>query len=194
MVALEIADEAVRPDPDVATGLRCVEQLGPGVEKLHEVSAVRQGEVDGDPRRERTVRADIGLGVEDHDDGGAVVEVGVEVPPLVAAVFSADALAVLELRDRSRVDVKSFVIGGAIGQPKVAALAVIHGYSSRGDRGAGPAGRPKFWLATVNVGEATPILVPPTARDRFFELYAQRLGARQSQLHILGGGDHQFEP
>ena len=42
MVAIEIADEAVRPDSDVATRLRCVEQLRPGIEKLLEGSAVRQ--------------------------------------------------------------------------------------------------------------------------------------------------------
>ncbi len=52
VVAIEIADEAVRPDPDVATGLRCVEQLRPGVEKLHEGAAVRQVDVDGSGRIE----------------------------------------------------------------------------------------------------------------------------------------------
>ena len=86
MIALEIADEAVRPDPNIATGFRCVEQLRLGVEELHEGAAVRQGEVDGDPWRERTVRADIGLGVEDHDDGRAIVEMGIEVPPFIAAL------------------------------------------------------------------------------------------------------------
>src|SRR5271166_6325913 len=48
-------------------------------------------------------------------------------------------------------------------------------------------------LTAVDVGEATPILVSPTARDRLFELYAHRLRARQPQLHVLGGGDHQFD-
>ena len=55
VVAIEIADEAVRPDPDVATGPRCVEELRAGVEKLLKGAAIRQGNVDGDPGRERTV-------------------------------------------------------------------------------------------------------------------------------------------
>src|ERR1700738_1433491 len=88
MVVLEIADEAVRPDPDVASRLRCVEQLTPGGHR----------NVDGDPRRKRTVRADIGLGVENHDNGRTVVEMGVEVPPFIAAPSRADALTVLKLR------------------------------------------------------------------------------------------------
>src|SRR5260370_34735820 len=82
--ALEISDEAVRPDLDIAAGLRCLEQLRPGIEKLHEGAAVRQSEVDGDPWRERTVRTDIGLGIEDHDDGRTIVEISIEVPPFIA--------------------------------------------------------------------------------------------------------------
>ena len=89
---------AVRPDPDVATGLRCVEQLRPGVEKLLEGAAVRQGDVDGNPWRERTVRADIGLGVENHDDGRSIVEMSIKVPPFIVAPFRADALTVFKLR------------------------------------------------------------------------------------------------
>ena len=77
----------------------------------------------------RTVRADIGLGVEDHDDGGAVVEMGIEVPPFIAASFRADALTVLELRDFNGVDAESLVIGGTIRHPKEAILAAIHGHS-----------------------------------------------------------------
>src|SRR5712671_6762097 len=128
MVALEIADESVRPDPNIATGFRCLEQLRPGVEKLHESAPVRQGDVDGDPRRERTVRADIGFGVENHDDGRAIVEMGIEVPPFIAATFRADTLAVLKLRYVNGRDAKTLVIGGTIRQPKVAVLAAIHGY------------------------------------------------------------------
>src|SRR5216683_2242774 len=66
------------------TTFRCVEQLRPGVEKFHEGAAVSQGEVDGDPWRERTVRADIGFGVENHNDGRTIVEMGIEVPPFIA--------------------------------------------------------------------------------------------------------------
>jgi hypothetical protein len=98
MVALEIADESVRADPDVASRLRCVEQLRPGVEKLHEGAPVGQCNVDSNPWRERTVGADIGLGVEHHDDGRTIVEMGIEVPPFIAAPFRTDALTVLKLR------------------------------------------------------------------------------------------------
>ena len=103
------------------------EQLRPGVEKLIEGAAVRQGDVDGDPWRERTVRADIGLGVENHDDGRAIVEMGIEVPPFIVALFRADALTVLNLRYLIGGDAKSLVIGGTIRQAKVAVLAAKHG-------------------------------------------------------------------
>ena len=84
--------------PILTSQLRCVEQLRPGVEKLLEGAAVRQGDVDGNPWRERTVRADIGLGVENHDDGRTIVEMGIEVPPFIAAPFRADALTVFKPR------------------------------------------------------------------------------------------------
>ena len=108
------------------TTFRCVEQLRPGVEKFHEGAAVSQGEVDGDPWRERTVRADIGFGVENHNDGRTIVEMGIEVPPFIAAPFRADALTVLELSYFSGGDAKSFVVGGTIRQPTVAVLAAMH--------------------------------------------------------------------
>jgi hypothetical protein len=41
----------------------------------------------------------LGLGVENHDDCGAVVEMGIEVPPFIAALFRVDALTVLKLGD-----------------------------------------------------------------------------------------------
>ena len=129
VVAMEIVDKAVGPDADVATGLRCLEQLRRGVEKLHEGAAVRQGNVDGDPWREWTVRADIGLSEENHDNGRTIVEMGIEVPPFVAAPFRADALTVLKLRYFSGDDAKFLVIGGKIRQPKVTILAAMHGYS-----------------------------------------------------------------
>src|SRR6202022_1629680 len=129
MVAIEIADEAVRPDPDVASRLRCVEQIRAGVEKLLEGAAVRQGNVDGDPRREWTVGADIRLGVENHHDGRTIVEMGVEVTPFITAALRADALTVFKLRYFNGGDAKSLVIGGTIRQPKTAILAVMHGYS-----------------------------------------------------------------
>lgn len=174
---MEIADEAVRSDPDVATGLRSAEQLRLGVEKLIEDAAVRQSDVDGDPRRERTVAADIGLGVENHDDGRAIVEMGVEVPPFIAATLRADPLTVLKLRHLDGGDAKSLVIRGTIRQPKVAALAAMHGDSlvRRSKRQVG--GSAEFWLTAVDVGEAAPILVLPPASDRGFELCAYRLRA-----------------
>jgi hypothetical protein len=131
MVAMEIADEAVRPDADVASRLRCLEQFRSGVEKFHEAAPVRQRDVDGDPWRERTIRADIGLGVKNHDDGCTIVQMGIEVPPpFIVAPFRADALTVLKLRYFNGGDAKSLVIGGTISQPKVAILAAIHAYFS----------------------------------------------------------------
>jgi hypothetical protein len=59
---------------------------GAGVEKLLEGAVVRQGNVDGDPGREWTVGADIGLGVENHDDGRTIIEMGIEGPPFIAAL------------------------------------------------------------------------------------------------------------
>jgi hypothetical protein len=84
----EIADEAVIPIRTSGTGLRCAEQLRPGVENFTEDAAVLQGDVNSDPGRHRTVRADIGLGVENHDDYGGVVEMGVEAPPLIVPLFA----------------------------------------------------------------------------------------------------------
>src|ERR1700686_1500763 len=127
---MEIADEGVRPDPDVGTRLRCIEQLRTGVEKFHGAAAVGQSDVDGDPWCERTIGADIGLGKEHHDDGRTIVEMRVEVPPFVLAPFRADALTVLKLRYFNGGDAKSLVIGGTISQPKVAILAAIHAYFS----------------------------------------------------------------
>jgi hypothetical protein len=46
MVAMKVADEAVRPDSDITTGLRCLEQLR---RRREEDAAVRQGNVDGYP-------------------------------------------------------------------------------------------------------------------------------------------------
>jgi hypothetical protein len=40
-------------------------------------------------------RPDIGLGVENYDDGGVIVEMGVEVQPFIASALLADALTVL---------------------------------------------------------------------------------------------------
>src|SRR5258708_36922729 len=81
VVAIEIADEAIGPDPDIATGLRCVEWLRPGVEKFLETAAVRQGKVDGHPGRARTFRAAVGLGLTNQTDGGTIGELGTNGPP-----------------------------------------------------------------------------------------------------------------
>src|SRR6202048_3318079 len=143
MVAIEIADEAVRPDPDVASRLRCVEQLRAGVEKLLKGAAIRQGNVDGDPGRERTVGADIRLSVENHDDGRTIFEMSIKVPPFIAAALRADALTVLKLRYLIGGDAKSLVIGGTIRQAKAAILAAMHGYSLL-RRSRRQAGRPSF--------------------------------------------------
>jgi hypothetical protein len=90
----------------------------------------RQRDVNGDPWRERAVRADIGLGVENHDNGRAVIEMGIEVPPFIAALFRPDALTVLELRHLNGVKTKSLVISRTIRQPEVAVLVAMHGHFS----------------------------------------------------------------
>src|ERR1700687_228267 len=156
VVAIEIADEAVRPDPDVATGPRCVEELRAGVEKLLKGAAIRQGNVDGDPGREWTGGADIGLSVENHDDGRTIVEMGIKVPPFIAAALRADALTVLKLRYLIGGDAKSLVIGGTIRQAKAAILAAMHGYSLL-RRSRCQAGRPSFlrYIGTSMVSALT---------------------------------------
>lgn len=128
VIAIEISDEAVRPDPNVAGRFRCVEHLRGGVEKLVVDAAVRQRDVDGDPWCKWTVRADIGLGVENHDDSRAIVEMGIEVPPFIAAAFRVDALTVFELRYFNGCDAKFLVIVWTIRQPKMAVLAAMHEY------------------------------------------------------------------
>lgn len=127
VVAMKIADEAVRPDPDITTGLRCVEQLGSDVQSFVEDSVVGYCDVDGYPWCEGTTGADIGLGVENHDN--AIVEMGVEVPPFIAAPIRVDALTVLKLGDFNGADAKSLVVGRQIRQPEVAVLAALHGLS-----------------------------------------------------------------
>jgi hypothetical protein len=50
---------------------------------------------------------------------------GIEVPPFIAALFRVDALTVLKLGDFNGGDAKSVVVGWAIRQSKVAALAAL---------------------------------------------------------------------
>ncbi len=73
--------------------------------------------------------ADIGLGVENHDDSRTIVEMGIEIPPFIVTAFRAGALTVFKLRYFNGSDAKSLVIGGTICQPKTAILAAMHGYS-----------------------------------------------------------------
>jgi hypothetical protein len=51
---------------------------------------------------------------------------GVEVPPLVAALFRADALTILELRHFDALEAKFSIVGGSACQPKIAVLAASH--------------------------------------------------------------------
>jgi hypothetical protein len=59
--------------------------------------------------------------------GRAIVEMGIEVPPFIAAPFRADELT-SKLRYFNGGDVKSLVIGATIRQPK-SVLAAMHGHS-----------------------------------------------------------------
>jgi hypothetical protein len=111
-VATEITDNAIGTDPHIAPLLGRGELLGGGVVELLELPAIWQREIDGDPRCERSIRAHVRLGIEDHDDGGAVIEMGIEVPPLIAAFFRADTLAILELSHFDGIDAKFLIVGG----------------------------------------------------------------------------------
>ena len=125
-VTVKIADKTIGSDPHIAPLLGRRELIGGGVVELLEPPAIRQREIDGDPRCERSIRAHVRLGVEDHDDGRAVIEMGIEVPPLVAALFRADPLAVLELSHFDGIDAKFLIVGGPAGQPKMAVVVAGH--------------------------------------------------------------------
>jgi hypothetical protein len=126
VVAMEIPGKAIGSDPYIAPLLGGGELIGGGVVELVEPPAIRQRKIDGDPRCERSVRAHVRLGVEDHDDSGAVIEMGIEVPPLVAAIFRAETLAVLELSNFDRIDAKPLVVGGEARQAKTLAVVARH--------------------------------------------------------------------
>jgi hypothetical protein len=123
---MEITDKAICSDPYIAPLLGRGELIGGGVVELLEPPAIWQREIDGDPRRERSIRAHVRLGVEDHDDGRAVIEMGIEVPPLVAALFRADTLAILELSHFDGIDAKFPIVGGPARQPKMPVLVARH--------------------------------------------------------------------
>jgi hypothetical protein len=110
-VATEITDKAIGSDPHIAPLLGRGELLGGGVVELLELPAIWQREIDGDPRCERSIRAHVRLGIEDHDDGSAVIEMGIEVPSLMAAFFRADTLAILELSHFDGIDAKFLMVG-----------------------------------------------------------------------------------
>jgi hypothetical protein len=58
---MKIAAEAVCPDPDITTGLRCVEQLGSDVQSFVEYSVVGYCDVAGYPWCEGTTGLTLGL-------------------------------------------------------------------------------------------------------------------------------------
>jgi hypothetical protein len=128
-VAMEIAGKAIGSDPHIASLPGRAELIGGGVVDLVEPPAIRQREIDGDPRCERPIRAHIRLGVEHHHDGRAIIEMGVEVPPLVAALFGADTLAILELRHRDGSDAELLIIGGQARQAKLAVVVAGHDWA-----------------------------------------------------------------
>ena len=79
---------------------------------------------------ERSIRAHVRLGVKGHDDGCAVIEMGIEVSPLVAAFFRADTLAILELNHFDGIDARLLIVGGTACQPKTAVLVARHDCAS----------------------------------------------------------------
>jgi hypothetical protein len=95
-LGMEITDKAIGSDPHIAPLLGRAEVTSGWVVDFLKPSPVIQCEINCDPRREWSIRAHIRLGIEDHDDGRAVIEVSVELPPFVASLFDANALATLE--------------------------------------------------------------------------------------------------
>ena len=60
-VAMEITGKAVGADPHIALLIGCGKLIGGGVKEAIELPAIRQREVYGDPRRERSVGLTFGL-------------------------------------------------------------------------------------------------------------------------------------
>jgi hypothetical protein len=125
-VAMEIADKAIGSDAHIAPRLGRGELIGDGVVDFVELPTIRQREIDGDTWCERSIGAHVRLGVEDHDDGCAIIEMGIEVPPLIAALFRAHALAIFELSHLNGIDAKFLIVGGPIRQPKMTVLVARH--------------------------------------------------------------------
>jgi hypothetical protein len=122
----QIADKAIGSDPNIAPLFGRGEIIGAGVAEPVELPAIWQREIDGDPRSERSIRAHVRLRIEYHNNGRTVIEMGVEVPPLVAAFFRADALTILELRHFDGLEAKFSIVGGSACQPKIAVLVASH--------------------------------------------------------------------
>jgi hypothetical protein len=98
-VAMEITRKVIGPDPHIALLLGHGELIGCAAVDPVELPTIWQREIDGDPRCERSIRAPDRLGVEGHDDSCAVIEMGIEVPPVIAALSRTHALAIFDYRN-----------------------------------------------------------------------------------------------
>jgi hypothetical protein len=133
-VVMEITEKAIGSDSHITFLLGRGKLIGSGVIDFVEPSTIRQREIDGDPRCKRPVRAHIRLGVEDHNDSRAVIEMGIEIPPLVTAPFRPDTLTIFKLNHTDGIDAKSLIVDGPIRQRKTAVRVRRHFYDfSRDD-------------------------------------------------------------
>jgi len=127
LVAVAAVDEGGLPDPHVAAVLRSREVGRPRVDREAALAEAGSVELDADLRAQPGPGAEARLGEEGHDEGAAVLEVGVEVPPLVAARSAIGAHAVLPRLDAVRVESEPLIVGGTVG----GAGERRHGGSSR---------------------------------------------------------------
>src|SRR5207253_2659044 len=103
-VRVQVARERVVADPDVAGLGGSGERLGSQLHVLLYRGPVGQGQVDTDRRADRLVQIGHLLAQEDHDELRTIVQMRVEVPPLVRAPGAVGAHSVLPQLDRARFD------------------------------------------------------------------------------------------
>jgi hypothetical protein len=82
--------------------------------------------MDGNPRCERSIRAHVRLGVEDYDDGGTVIKMGIEGTTTRSSLFRTDTLAILELSHVDGIDAKFLIVRWPACQPKMLVLVARH--------------------------------------------------------------------
>jgi hypothetical protein len=117
-VVVQVAGEPVRPEPHVSS-VACRGPL-PGREGQHLLvrAAVRKVEVQAQDRGQRPLRGGQILVHEDHHQRGPIVEVRVEVPPLVGTCPVVGAGPVLPPGDRGRIEPEAGIVGRTTREPR----------------------------------------------------------------------------